>query len=59
MKKNRRIQGAALLILAAVLLAFIALLGSFWQEAAITTDFTRKKYSSVYTISFWDGLDGP
>ena len=34
MKKNRRIQSFALLILAAVLLAVIAVLGSFWQEAA-------------------------
>ena len=42
MKKNRRIQSFALLILAAVLLAVIAVLGSFWQEAAIRTDFTRK-----------------
>ena len=42
MKKNRRIQSFALLILAAVLLAVIAVLGSFWQEAAIGTDFTRK-----------------
>lgn len=58
MKKNRRIQSFALLILAAVLLAVIAVLGSFWQEAAIRTDFTRKNPGTVYTISFWNGLDG-
>lgn len=58
MKKNRRIQSFALLILAAVLLAVIAVLGSFWQEAAIRTDFARKKSGTVYTISFWNGLDG-
>ena len=58
MKKNRRIQSFALLILAAVLLAVIAVLGSFWQEAALGTDFTRKKSGTVYTISFWNGLDG-
>ena len=57
MKKNRRIQSFALLILAAVLLAVIAVLGSFWQEAAIRTDFTRKNLAP-YTISFWNGLDG-
>lgn len=60
MKKNRRIQGAALLILAAVLLAFIALLGSFWQEAAITTDFTRKNIAPCIQYPFgtdWMGRD--
>ena len=60
MKKNRRIQGAALLILAAVLLALIALLGSFWQEAAITTDFTRKNTAPCIQYPFgtdWMGRD--
>ena len=47
MKKNRRIQSFALLILAAVLLAVIAVLGSFWQEAAIRTDFTRKNLAKM------------
>ena len=49
MKKNRRIQSFALLILAAVLLAVIAVLGSFWQEAA-SDGFTRKIWHRVYNI---------
>ena len=50
MKKNRRIQSFALLILAAVLLAVIAVLGSFWQEAAIRTDFTRKNLADRKSV---------
>ena len=42
MMKNRRRKSFALLILAAGLLVLIAVLGSFWKEAAIQTDFTRK-----------------
>ena len=52
MKKNRRIQSFALLILAAVLLAVIAVLGSFWQEAAIRTDFTRKNLAPCIQYPF-------
>ena len=60
MKKNRRIQSFALLILAAVLLAVIAVLGSFWQEAAIRTDFTRKNLAPCIQYPFgtdWMGRD--
>ena len=60
MKKNRRIQSFALLILAAVLLAVIAVLGSFWQEAAIGTDFTRKNLAPCIQYPFgtdWMGRD--
>ena len=57
MKKNRRIQSFALLILAAVLLAVIGarkfLAGSCHQDG-----FYEKKSGTVYTISFWNGLDG-
>ena len=42
MMKNRRRKSFALLILAAGLLVLVAVLGSFWEEAAIQTDFTRK-----------------
>ena len=60
MKKNRRIQSFALLTLAAVLLAVIAVLGSFWQEAAIRTDFTRKNLAPCIQYPFgtdWMGRD--
>ncbi len=60
MKKNRRIQSFALLILAAVLLAVIAVLGSFWREAAIRTDFTRKNLAPCIQYPFgtdWMGRD--
>ena len=60
MKKNRRIQSFALLILAAVLLAVIAVLGSFWQEAALGTDFTRKNLAPCIQYPFgtdWMGRD--
>ena len=60
MKKNRRIQSFALLILAVVLLAVIAVLGSFWQEAAIRTDFTRKNLAPCIQYPFgtdWMGRD--
>ena len=60
MKKNRRIQSFALLILAAVLLAVIAVLGRFWQEAAIRTDFTRKNLAPCIQYPFgtdWMGRD--
>lgn len=50
MKKNRRMKSFTLLILAAVLLAVIAVLGGFWQEAAIATDFTEKIWHRVYSI---------
>ncbi|MFQ8776827.1 MAG: hypothetical protein ACLR78_04610 [Roseburia sp.] len=60
MKKIARIQSFALLILAAVLLAVIAVLGSFWQEAAIRTDFTRKNLAPCIQYPFgadWMGRD--
>ena len=60
MKKNRRIQSFALLILAAVLLAVIAVLGSFWQEAAIRTDVARKNLAPCIQYPFgtdWMGRD--
>ena len=60
MKKNRRMQSFALLIMAAVLLAVIAVLGSFWQEAAIRTDFTRKNLAPCIQYPFgtdWMGRD--
>lgn len=50
MKKNRRIQSFALLILAAVLLAVIAVLGSFWQEAASGRILREKIWHRVYNI---------
>ena len=60
MKKNRRMKSFALLILAAVLLAVIAVLGGFWQEAAIATDFTRKNLAPCIQYPFgtdWMGRD--
>lgn len=50
MMKNRRRKSFALLILAAGLLVLVAVLGSFWKETAIQTDFTRKILRLVSSI---------
>ena len=52
MMKNRRRKSFALLILAAGLLVLIAVLGSFWKEAAIQTDFTRKNLAPCIQYPF-------
>ena len=60
MMKNRRRKSFALLILAAGLLVFVAVLGSFWKEAAIQTDFTRKNLAPCIQYPFgtdWMGRD--
>ena len=60
MMKNRRRKSFALLILAAGLLVLVAVLGSFWKEAAIRTDFTRKNLAPCIQYPFgtdWMGRD--
>ena len=60
MMKNRRRKSFALLILAAGLLVLVAVLGSFWKEAAIQTDFTRKNLAPCIQYPFgtdWMGRD--
>ena len=60
MMKNRRRKSFALLILAAGLLVLVAVLGSFWKEAAIWTDFTRKNLAPCIRYPFgtdWMGRD--
>ena len=60
MMKNRRRKSFALLILAAGLLVLAAVLGSFWKEAAIQTDFTRKNLAPCIRYPFgtdWMGRD--
>ena len=60
MMKNRRRKSFVLLILAAGLLVFVAVLGSFWKEAAIQTDFTRKNLAPCIQYPFgtdWMGRD--
>ena len=60
MMKNRRRKSFALLILAAGLLVLVAVLGSFWKETAIQTDFTRKNLAPCIQYPFgtdWMGRD--
>ena len=60
MMKNRRRKSFALLILAAGLLVLVAVLGSFWKEAAIQTDFTQKNLAPCIQYPFgtdWMGRD--
>lgn len=60
MRTNRRMESFFLLILAVILLAVIAVFGSFWQEAAIQTDFTRKNLAPCMQYPFgtdWMGRD--
>lgn len=56
-KGNRRQITVYLAVFCLVLLAVITAAGQLWAERAQAVDFPGK-YSSLYSISVWDRLDG-
>ena len=56
---SRRVLMTALMALAVLVIGAVLVAGVCLKEQALTTDFNQEKYSTLYTISFWNRLDGP